>query len=251
MKANHKDKFHVKLIPVHPLIVAYHVQDPGPDSTVLMEQSCVCSYPDWEPYPTTYLNETSPEPGIRERQKPVPYWSQEDVKPFHDKDTKIHKPRVDVLETISAFHIIVELPGLTTAADLTLKWLSARDVLVSCDIRRKAVAEHGETEVDVETLIDDDLEVVSRPFASDSQKAGAQIPKQNGVGPRTTDSVDSASAPAQQESKHTTSPNLTIAERNVGLNTRAFNFPVDVDRVHTRASLNAGLLTLEVPKKPH
>jgi len=46
-------------------------------------------------------------------------------------------------------------------------------------------------------------------------------------------------------------PHLTVHERAIGEVMRAFNFPVDVDRENTHAKLDAGLLTVVVPKVEH
>ena len=206
-------------------------------------------FPYWEPYPTTFLNETVPEEGSHHHHIPHPHWGEKVAKLLHDKDSEVHKPRADVRETSSTFHIDVELPGLSNKSDLTLKWLSTRTILVSCRIRREVVPlveedhPNGASSNGVETsrkeaAVDQTIDISTKDSKSREE---------NAVGSTTA----SHEKPSHQEQHHNTSPHLTLGERNIGLSTRAFNFPCDVDRDHTKAKLSAGLLTLDVPKQHH
>jgi HSP20 family molecular chaperone IbpA len=207
-------------------------------------------FPYWEPYPTTFLNETAPMEGSRHHHIAPPHWGEKVAKMLHDKDTDVHKPRADVRETSSLFHIDVELPGLRDKSDLTLKWLSTRTILVSCRIRREA-ASSSEEEGHNNGANNDGPEI-SRKKAAVIQKIDVSTAEGKSRG---EDAADTTAVPhdkeSHQEQHHSTSPHLTVAERNIGLSTRAFNFPCDIDRSRTKAKLSAGLLTLDVPKQHH
>jgi HSP20 family protein len=206
-------------------------------------------FPYWEPYPTTFLSETVPEQGSHHHHIPHPHWGEKVAKLLHDKDSEVHKPQADVRETSSAFHIDVELPGLSNKSDLTLKWLSTRTILVSCRIRREAFPP---VEKDHPNGVSGDVPETPRKEAAVDQEID------NSAKERKSCEEDAAGSTAalhekrsHQEQHHSTLPHLTLGERNIGLSTRAFNFPCDVDRDHTKAKLSAGLLTLDVPKQHH
>jgi hypothetical protein len=97
----------------------------------------------------------------------------------------------------------------------------------------------------------DDPEVPRKEAAVDQM---VQISTNEGK-PRGEDAADrtavSHEEESHQEQHHSTSPHLTVGERNIGFSIRAFNFPCDIDRDHTKAKLNAGLLTFDVPKQHH
>lgn len=206
-------------------------------------------FPYWEPYPTTFLNETVPKEGSHHHHIPHPHWGEKVAKMLHDRDAEVHKPRADVRETSSAFHIDVGLPGLHNKSDLTLKWLSTRTVLVSCRIRREAVPASEEGHSNGAT--NDDPEI-SRKEAAVDQKIEISTTESKSRGEDATDSTTgSHEKESHEEQHHSTSPHLTVGERNIGLSTRAFNFPCDINRDHTKAKLSAGLLTLDVPKQHH
>lgn len=206
-------------------------------------------FPYWEPYPTTFLNETVPEEGSHHHLIPHPHWGEKVAKLLHDKDSEVHKPRADVLETSSAFHIDVELPGLSNKSDLTLKWLSTRTILVSCRIRRVAVPSietdhpNGASTNDQESPRKEVAVDQKTDISTKDSKSGEEIAAGS--------TAASQEKRSHQEQHHNTSPHLTLGERNIGLSTRAFNFPCDVDRDRTKAKLSAGLLSLDVPKQHH
>lgn len=203
-------------------------------------------YPYWEPYPTTYLDETYPEPGSHQLRVPFPYWSHKFSKWLHDKDADVHNPKADVRETASKFYIEVELPGLEHKSDLVLKWLSTRSILVSCDLRRKSIEEEkGSDENTKVSNTEVGPGAVQNKPASDGFKAAPANSETKGA----ADDSPSTKKPEDHEHKHPF--HLTVGERNIGHNSRAFHFPVDVEREKMTAKLAAGLLRLEVPKRHH
>lgn len=197
------------------------------------------AYPYIDPYPTTLLNETCPPPNAHPHHHLLPHWGQNFAKRFHDKDTLIHSPRADVIETTSAFHIDVELPGLSNKADITLKWLSSRTILVSCIIRRKVVLETGKEQTPPAISNGDNT---SKTATTDGSKAETLTSLAGQPVAATNGDFPASERPAQH---------LTISERNIGQVSRAFNFPVDVEHKKTKGRLSAGLLTLVVLKMDH
>jgi HSP20 family molecular chaperone IbpA len=197
-------------------------------------------YPYWEPYPTTYLNETCPQPGSHPHHHRLPHWSPNYAKRLHENEDQVYQPRADVVETPSAFHIDVELPGLEHKADLTLKWLSSRTILVSCVIRRKVVP--GE---EVPTTVS------NGKAPQDINEGAAAKKEEKKLTSLAGHPVNGAPAPIQKTVDPSTTLHLTVRERNIGHISRAFNFPVDVEHKKTKGRLSGGLLTLVVLKKDH
>jgi len=177
------------------------------------------SYPDVDPYPTTYVAQTFPEKGHRLHHLPIPYLAHKAHSLVHDKDLDIHLPKSDLRETPKNFYLEIELPGVRDKSELHLRWTTMRTLLITTK--------------------------TARPEIPESELA--DVP-----------AVPTAEAPAEKKEGETATPptvkqqpHLTLHERGIGELMRAFNFPVDVDRDNTHAKLDAGLLTVVIPKVEH
>jgi len=80
------------------------------------------SYPDVDPYPTTYVAQTFPEKGHRLHHLPIPYLAHKAHSLVHDKDLDIHLPKSDLRETPKNFYLEIELPGVRDKSELHLRW---------------------------------------------------------------------------------------------------------------------------------
>lgn len=200
------------------------------------------SYPEVEPYPTTYVSHTYPEKGAHLHHLPLPFLAHKAHRIFHDKDQEVHIPKADLRETMSNFYIEVELPGISDKSQLHLRWTSLRTLLVTSKITRPEIPESELFDVPVVPAATNPPKEGSdaTPPVADQQQQTQQQEQQTETATSTT-----ASAPPTTVKKE---PHLTIHERAIGEQMRAFNFPVDVDRDNTHAKLDAGVLRIVVPK---
>lgn len=171
-------------------------------------------YPNIDPFPTTYVAHTYPEKGHHLHHVPLPYLAHKAHQFVHDKDLDVHLPKADLRETPKNFYLEVELPGVKDKSELHLRWTTLRKLLVTTQTARSVIPEE---------------ELADAP--------AAEAPA--------TETPAADKTPVKQE------PHLTVHERAIGEIMRAFNFPVDVDRDNTHAKLDAGLLTIVVPKVEH
>jgi len=137
-------------------------------------------------------------------------------------------PRIDTQESMKAFYIDVELPGLDSEDKMKLRWISLNTLLLKAFVERKGTPEDEVTSKEDDTGPTKELEeaVVAEksPEIDDKDQAKSSVEKKE---------------PAIY---------LTLCERRVGLYTRAFHFPVDVNHEKTTAGLKAGVLRITVPK---
>ena len=138
----------------------------------------------------------------------------------------MRSPCIDTQESKRAFYIDVELPGLESEDNMKLRWISSRTLLLKASLRRKGTAED---------------EVVLKEGYVQSANNDAAVAAQ-------THEVDNKDQVKSAEEQKEPAVYLTLGERHLGLNVRAFNFPVDVDHEKTKANLKAGILRITVPK---
>ncbi|OAP60668.1 hypothetical protein AYL99_05670 [Fonsecaea erecta] len=196
---------------------------------------------DIDPYPTTHISHTYPEPGHHLHHIPVPYMAHKVYTKFHDRDEDVHQPKTDVRETLSNFYLEVELPGVKEHTELRLRWTSNRTLLLTSRTHRPDIPE-GELveEPGPPPAVTAPTPTPAPPTTGETPAAAPAPTTEAGEAPETK------AAAEQAPKKH--EPHLTVHERQVGEMIRAFNFPVDVDRDRTHAKLDAGLLRIVVPK---
>jgi len=131
----------------------------------------------------------------------------------------IHTPPVDIRQTPTDFYLDLELPGVTDKSSVSIQWTSTRTFLVEGWINRPNVDS-------------------AKPVAK--QTNGSANPP-NSAGDEPTKSETNGDAVVDD--------GLVLAERVTGHYARNFDFPVDVDMKGMKATLDAGLLTIRVPKK--
>ncbi|EXJ90651.1 hypothetical protein A1O1_03755 [Capronia coronata CBS 617.96] len=193
------------------------------------------SYPEVEPYPTTYVTHTYPEKGQHLHHIPLPFLAHKAAhRLLHDREHEVHIPKADLRETMSNFYIEVELPGISDKSQLHLRWTSMRTLLVTSKIGRPDIPESELFDVPV-------VAAAPEPPKEDADQQQQQEP----LATSTETGVTATATTMKKE------PHLTVHERLIGEMMRAFNFPVDVDRDNTHAKLEAGLLRIVVPKLKH
>jgi HSP20 family protein len=161
-----------------------------------------------ERYTTTSVNRTFPEH----------HWPLENTRhkvgdAFHDffrpYEQDIRTPHTDIRETVKKYYMEIELPGLNSKADYSLKWTGSRTLLVQAEIKRPEVEEEL-----------------------------ALPPSESPVSPESD---------PQQKPIHTV--HFLTRERRIGTYARAFYFYADVDHDLLEAKLQHGILHIAVPKK--
>ncbi|KAK5714112.1 hypothetical protein LTR15_011020 [Elasticomyces elasticus] len=134
-------------------------------------------------------------------------------------------PDVDIRDSGDDYLIDIEVPGVKNTADVHLDWTSARSFVLSGSVRRPGTAEV------VESKMDD---------------AATSIPKKS-TGYERNGSVGHKHN-AKEEVQAPGLPHLLAGERRVGFFKRVFTLPCEVDVEKVTAKLEAGLLSLKVPK---
>ncbi|KAK0773020.1 hypothetical protein LTR91_026074 [Friedmanniomyces endolithicus] len=132
-------------------------------------------------------------------------------------------PDVDVREDASSYLIDVEVPGIKSPEAIKLQWISPRGFVLTGDVRRPG-------EIDPTDLKD------SKPIQKNAQ---VNAYGRNGSG--------GAHETAILPDFHAV-PHLLTGERRVGFFKRIFTLPIEVAADKVTAKLEAGLLSLRVPK---
>jgi HSP20 family molecular chaperone IbpA len=194
-------------------------------------------------YPTTHVSHTYPDSGHRLHHFPLTYIAHNIHTKFHDEDEDVHVPKADVRETPQNFHVEVELPGVKDHAELKLRWTSDATLMLTSKITRP--------EISKDELVGTKPVMPSAEASTPAPEEGIQS---NGEPPNTSlqESQHPTNAPPTvPTSKKDHTPHLTLHERQIGPLGRAFAFPVPIDRDGTHAKLDAGVLSIVVPKIKH
>jgi HSP20 family molecular chaperone IbpA len=147
-----------------------------------------------------------------------------------DQKTCPNHPDVDISDTITCYLIELEVPGIKDADAIALNWTSFRSLVVAGSTFRywesntstiPNMANNGEKTRDAGNGVDLESEALKDP-----QKQSENV-------------------------KDEWSPYLVVSERRIGSFRREFYFPVDIDVGKVEARLEAGLLCIKVPRKPH
>ncbi|TKA83883.1 hypothetical protein B0A55_00122 [Friedmanniomyces simplex] len=136
-----------------------------------------------------------------------------------------NSPDVDIRDAGDDYLIDIEVPGIKTTADVQLHWMGNRGFMLTGDVRRPGEAAEVEAAVG------------SKKLASDVKQDGAI----SGNG-------DSGVHKSFASPEALALPHLLAGERRVGFFKRVFTLPVEVEADKVSAKLEAGLLSLTVPK---
>jgi HSP20 family molecular chaperone IbpA len=191
-------------------------------------------------------------------------------------------PNADIRETKHAYHIEIELPGVTDKKATTIQWLERGTLLVRGEIRSPALhrrqddddndatngeGTNGQTKADegqapeaatTEKIDGDWCALTSthdqEPLTKGNPLARSLTTLEQEVA-REKARDDSAAAPTPTPTPAPTPapakdiPIFLLRERKVGLWQRTFTLPLDVDAMGMKASLNGGLLEILLMKK--
>ncbi|KAK4923918.1 Heat shock 70 kDa protein 1A [Elasticomyces elasticus] len=169
------------------------------------------------------------------------YWGYPDNLPFAPLPEEYpNNPDVDVRDSGDDYLIDIEVPGVKNTADVHLDWTSSRSFVLSGESLR-----HPLTSSPMK------LQSVHRPGTAEVVESGmddaaTSIPKKS-TGYERNGSVGHKHN-AKEEVQAPGLPHLLAGERRVGFFKRVFTLPCEVDVEKVSAKLEAGLLSLKVPK---
>lgn len=127
----------------------------------------------------------------------------------------LHTPRANAYESTATFYLDVELPGIKDKAEVELEWLSSGTLLLRTKVKG-----------DMHAPLRND-EVHHHEAKNEGKKEGDQKPAEGEQRPIVY---------------------MTVHERKIGAYGRAFHFPVKVQREQMETSLEAGVLSITLPK---
>jgi len=172
-------------------------------------------------------------------------------------------PDIDVRETKSAYHIEIEVPCVTDKKACVIHWISPRTLVVRGDIRRpditgkpgRSAVEQGEDTIVV------DAENASLPAAGSSPPDPVAASPITSISPWEKLDLEWSeltngnglkkvvSHEVNAKIENSDAPTFLLSERKVGPWQRTFTLPLDVDMKGLKATLNGGLLSIDLPKK--
>jgi len=153
-------------------------------------------------------------------------------------------PRFDITETVNAYELYGEVPGIEQA-DISIEFSDAQTLVIKGKTERlSAVATPAETETEKHVENDAASEKSHNPTVEDEYDE-ADTPLAT---PATT-AATVADAPAVQESApQEPKPKFWVQERKVGQFARSFSFAQRIEQDSVNASLKNGILHVVVPK---
>lgn len=186
-------------------------------------------------------------------------------------------PDADIRDAKKAYHIEIEVPGVTDKTTLAIQWLSPRTLLVRGDIKRpklagKAAEEDKDSKQDVPTEAQKSQEVSQEPpqVADGASTNPGAASAATQISPWEKLDLDWCELTKTQEKDKLTNENVLqrvlsyepgsqeadadvltflLSERKVGAWQRTFTLPLDVDMKALKATLIGGLLSIELPKR--
>jgi len=183
-----------------------------------------------------------------------------------------HLPPVDIRTTDKNYYFDIELPGVTDKAGISVHWTSARTFMIEGEIPRPRIllplrSSNGEilfvaAPEDSEPapqLSGEGEEKGKLHFGNACEDSQDAPEMKNGSVPKKVLNSDNSAAPNPVAPTASTTfrpdlnygdPQLVVGERMIGRYRRSFSMPYDgdVDAQGTEASLEAGVLTIRVPR---
>ncbi|EXJ82076.1 hypothetical protein A1O1_08145 [Capronia coronata CBS 617.96] len=156
------------------------------------------------------------------------------------KPANLWVPPTDIRETMRAYHIEIETPGVLDKNDIVIQWLSPHTLLVQGDIRRpKNIGlldpKEGERIWEGE----------GEGWAQETGHAKAATDEDDGGPIQRTLSRETVEAELRADAI----PTILLGERKLGPWRRTFTLPEDVEMKELKARLDGGLLRIDLPKR--
>ena len=132
-----------------------------------------------------------------------------------------NRPDVDIRDSLNEYLVEIEVPGVKSTSEITVKWTSTSSLVVLGKVGRPGWG---------------------RLKGIKKQQPAAQVVADGG---KDLDQISHASESYPQDES------LVVGERRLGPFRRYVNFPIEIEAEGVTAKLEAGLLTLKVPKAKH
>jgi HSP20 family molecular chaperone IbpA len=133
-----------------------------------------------------------------------------------------NRPDVDIRDSLTEYLVEIEVPGVKSTSEVTVKWTSTSSLVVLGTVERPAWGNPKQ--------------------GMKKQQPAAPVAVTQG---KDTNGNSHASESYQQDES------LVVGERRLGPFRRYINFPIEIQAEGVTAKLEAGLLTLRVPKAEH
>ncbi|EHY56127.1 hypothetical protein HRR83_008644 [Exophiala dermatitidis] len=156
------------------------------------------------------------------------------------KPANVWVPATDIRETMRAYHIEIETPGVTDKNDIVIQWMSPHTLLVQGSVKRpKNIGlldpKHGDRVWEGE----------GEGWAQEAGHAKAKDDSADGGPIERTPSRETIEAQLRADAI----PTVLLAERKLGPWRRTFTLPEDVEMKELKARLDGGLLRIDLPKR--
>lgn len=133
-----------------------------------------------------------------------------------------NRPDVDIRDFITEYLVDIEVPGVKDTSEVTVKWTSTSSFVV--------------------------IGTVERPTWG-KQKQGTK--EQQPAAPVVASPEKDMNGNSHASGRYQQDESLVVGERRLGAFRRYVNFPIEVESGGVTAKLEAGLLSLRVPKAKH
>jgi HSP20 family molecular chaperone IbpA len=133
-----------------------------------------------------------------------------------------NRPDVDIRDSITEYLVDIEVPGVKNTSEVTVKWTSTSSLVV--------------------------VGTVERPTWG-KQKQGMK--EQQPAAPIVASPEKDVDRKSHASESYQEDESLVVGERRLGPFRRYVNFPIEVESGGVTAKLEAGLLSLRVPKAKH
>jgi HSP20 family molecular chaperone IbpA len=150
-------------------------------------------------------------------------------------------PNTDIRQTKQAYHIEIEVPGITDKEALLIQWLSPSTLIVRGEAERPFIG-HGKA-------AEGAYQFQQSEESADGYPTGNATGSRNVEGGTTKDGEKSKTMTTDTQDECTDIPMFLLEERKTGPWQRTFTLPHDVDMKALKARLEGGLLRIDIPTK--
>ena len=133
-----------------------------------------------------------------------------------------NRPDVDIRDSTTEYLVDIEVPGVKDTSEVTVKWTSTSSLVV--------------------------LGTVERPIWG---KLKQEMKEQKPAAPIVATAEKDVDRTSHASESYPQDESLVVGERRLGPFRRHVNFPIEVESGGVTAKLEAGLLSLRVPKAKH
>ncbi|SMR51609.1 unnamed protein product [Zymoseptoria tritici ST99CH_3D1] len=157
---------------------------------------------------------------------------------------------MDILDTEDLYRIDIEVPGVHDPSSIKLQWENWRFLVVSGETKRSwEIVDNGENEMQEQRVPDDQSDVLNGDLHRMPAKTGLAKAVGEDKNALHRSQAHIHDRDGTQAGVYSIYPRLPVEERRIGSFRREIHFDVDVEMGKLKAKLQAGLLTIELPKK--